>query len=304
MTKQQLVNELHKPARRNFKRRTVILKGINDLWQADLVEMGEYSSENNGFRYLLTVIDAFTKFAWALPIKTKSGPEVTNAMKQILIKQSPKHLQTDNGKEFYNVHFGNLMKKHAVNHYSTFTTLKASIVERFNRTLKGLMWKQFSLNGNYKWTNIVRDLVKKYNSTVHTTIKMRPCDVNSTNEKKLLNTVYSKIKTLPLPKFKVGEKVRISKYKHLFEKGYTPNWTTEIFTIKTFKNTNPVTYILKDYQGNEIRGCFYEHELLKTKHPNVYLVQKVLKKSRNKVYVRWLGFSDAHNSWINKNAIL
>jgi hypothetical protein len=84
MSKKQLVDELHKPARRNFKRRTVILKGINDLWQADLVEMGEYSSDNNGYRYLLTVIDTFSKFAWALPVKTKSGVEITKTMNQIL----------------------------------------------------------------------------------------------------------------------------------------------------------------------------------------------------------------------------
>jgi hypothetical protein len=85
------------------------------------------------------------------------------------------------------------------------------------------MWKQFSLNGNYKWIDNIQDLVNKYNSTIHRTIKMRPRDVNFTSEKTLLNTVYNKIKTFPLPKFKIGEKVRISKHKYLFEKGYTPN---------------------------------------------------------------------------------
>jgi hypothetical protein len=304
MSKKQLVDELHKPARRNFKRRTVILKGINDLWQADLVEMGEYASDNNGYRYLLTVIDTFSKFAWALPVKTKSGVEITKTMNQILIKHSPTHLQTDNGKEFYNNNFQNLMKRYNINHYSTYTSLKASIVERFNRTLKGWMWKQFSLNGNYKWIDNIQDLVNKYNSTIHRTIKMRPRDVNFTNEKTLLNTVYNKIKTFPLPKFKIGEKVRISKHKYLFEKGYTPNWTTEIFVIKNIKNTNPVTYILKDYQNETIQGCFYEYELLKTKQPNIYLIQKILKQKGNKVYVKWLGFSDKHNTWIDKSKIL
>jgi hypothetical protein len=133
---------------------------------------------------------------------------------------------------------------------------------------------------------------------------MRPRDVNFTNEKTLLNTVYNKIKTFPLPKFKIGEKVRISKHKYLFEKGYTPNWTTEIFVIKNIKNTNPVTYILKDYQNETIQGCFYEYELLKTKQPNIYLIQKILKQKGNKVYVKWLGFSDKHNTWIDKSKIL
>lgn len=304
MSKQQLVNEIHTRARRNFKRRTVILKGINDLWQADLVEMGDYSADNKGYRYLLTVIDAFSKFAWAVPVKNKSGPEVTQAIEQVLVKQSPTHLQTDNGKEFYNVHFQRLMKKYNINHYSTYSTLKASIVERFNRTLKGWMWKQFSLNGSYNWIENIQNLVDKYNSTVHRTIKMRPRDVNLKNEKHLLQTVYSKIKIFPRPKFKVNDKVRISKYKHVFEKGYTPNWTTEVFKIKTVKKTNPVTYVLEDYRNNNIQGSFYEQELIKAKHPDVYLVQKVLKQKGSKLYVKWLGFSNEHNSWINKNDLM
>lgn len=275
MSKKQLVDELHKPARRNFKRRVVILEGINDLWQADLVEMGEYSSDNNGYRYLLTVIDAFSKYAWAYPIKTKTGFEVTKAIEQILLKQSPANLQTDNGKEFYNVYFQNMMKKYNINHYSTYSSLKASIVERFNRTLKSKMWKLFSLNGNYKWIDKIQILVNNYNNTIHRTIKMKPKNVSILNEKKLLQTVYSKIKILPKAKFKIGEKVRISKYKHIFEKGYTPNWTTEVFTISQIKNTNPITYILNDYENKNIKGCFYEYELLKTSQPNIYLIQKI-----------------------------
>lgn len=302
--KQQLVNELHSPARRNFKRRTVILKGINDLWQADLVEMGDYSSKNKGYKYLLTIIDAFSKFAWALPIKTKTGSEVTNTIQKILIAQSPTHLQTDQGKEFYNSNFEKLMRKHRINHYSTYSTVKASIIERFNRTLKEQMWKHFSFNGTYNWINNIQELVNKYNNTVHRTIKMKPIDVNLSNEKTLLETVYKKIKTSPQAKFKIGENVRISKYKHLFEKGYTPNWTTEVFKIHKIKNTNPVTYILEDYQNETILGSFYEHELLKVKHSDIYLVQKILKNKGNKVYVKWLGFPEKHNSWINKTEIL
>lgn len=303
----QLVNELHKPARRNFKRRTVITKGIDDLWQADLVEMGDYSADNQGYRYLLTVIDTFSKYAYVKPVKNKSGLEVTEAMKHIMQdhdNKAPTHLQTDFGKEFYNSHFKKLMKNYNIKHYSTYSALKASIVERFNRTLKGWMWKEFSLNGSYKWINNVQELVNKYNNTVHRTIKMKPRDVNLSNEKHLLNTVYSKIKIFPYPKFKVDDKVRISKHKHIFEKGYTPNWTTEIFKIHAIKRTNPVTYIIKDYQNNIIQGSFYEGELLRSKYPDTYLVQKILRRKGNKVYVKWLGFSDKHNSWINKDDLL
>lgn len=306
MSKKQLVEELHKPARRNFKRRPVHLQGINDLWQADLVEMGDYSNVNNGFRYLLTVIDAFSKFAWALPVKTKSGIEVSNAMEKILGKQSPANLQTDHGKEFYNSHFQNLMKKYNINHYSTYSVMKASIVERFNRTLKGMMWKQFSLTGSFKWIDMIESLVDKYNNTVHSTIKMKPRDVKASNEKQILRNAYNsqKHETFLKPKYKIGENVRISKHKHIFEKGYTPNYTTEIFKIKKIKRTNPITYILEDYHGEIIKGGFYEPELLKAKFPDIYLIQNILKQKGNKVYVKWLGFDNTHNSWIDKNDLL
>ena len=105
------------------------------------------------------------------------------------------------------------------------------------------------------------------------------------------------------PRFKKGDSVRISKTKHIFEKGYTPNWTTEIFTIVRVAPTNPVTYHIKDYQGQIVRGGFYEQELLKVKYPDVYLVEKVLKRRKNQVYVKYLGFDNSHNQWLDKNLL-
>lgn len=299
--KREIVEELHKQARKNFKRRRVVVKGIDDLWQADLVEMGNYVVNNSGYRYLLTVIDTFSKKAWAVAVKNKTAQNVTNAMKSIFDKhrRKPVNLQTDDGKEFFNKQFHHLMQSQQINHYSTYSNLKASIVERFNRTLKGMMWKEFSYQGTYKWINKYQELVNKYNNTYHRTIKMSPNDVNSTNEKSLLDTVYNHLKVFKKPKFRVGTHVRISKYKHIFEKGYTPNWTTEIFKVKFVRNTNPNTYILEDYEGHEIKGGFYEFELMKTKYPQTYLVEKVLRRRGNLLFVKWLGFSPEHNSWIN-----
>lgn len=303
--KRDLVNELHKRARKNFIRRRVVMKGIDDLWQADLVEMGDYSRYNKNYRYLLTVIDTFSKFAWAAPLKTKTALEVLKEMKEIFkLGRVPKNLQSDDGKEFFNQHFSKLMDEYKINHYSTYSRMKASIVERFNRTLKGMMWKEFSFNGSYHWLNIYKDLINAYNGKIHRTIKMPPIKVNSRNEKKLLNTVYSHMKIYKLSKFNVGDYVRISKYKNIFEKGYTPNWTTEIFKIKTVKNTYPTTYILEDYQGNPIKGGFYDEELTKTQFPDTYLVEKILKSKGKKAFVKWLGFSSEHNSWINNSEIL
>lgn len=305
MSKETLVNELHRSARRNFIRRRVIMKGIDDLWQADLVEMIPYAKFNNGYRYLLVVIDTFSKFAWVIPCKTKNANDVSSAFQTILnLKRHPKNLHTDNGKEFYNTVFKCITNKYKINHYSTYSVLKASIVERLNRTLKNKMWKLFSLQGSYKWQTILPKIVDEYNNTKHTTIKMAPKNVTKSNEQMLLATVYNNIKIAGPAKLKNGDLVRISKYKGLFEKGYTPNWSTELFKITKVQITNPVTYILEDLQNNPIAGGFYEYELQKTEISDVYLVEKILKRKGNEAYVKWLGIPSDQNSWIKMKDII
>lgn len=306
--KQAVVSELHKPTRKRFRRRRVIIKGLNDLIQADLVEMIPYAKINKGYRYILVVINVFSKFVWALPVKRKTGKDVANAMKKILsqMKPTPKNLQTDNGKEFYNSDFQVLMKSNGINHYSTFSNLKASIVERVNRTLKNMMWKEFSLQGSYKWLSLLPKIVKEYNNKKHSTTGMKPNEVNSRNAETLLNTVYSHLKmTDPRgTKFKLGDFVRISKYREAFAKGYTPNWSNEVFKIRKVNITNPATYLLEDQTGQEISGAFYTEELQKTNYPDVYLVEKILKRKGDKLLVKWLGLDNRHNSWLHKNDLV
>lgn len=305
--KTTLVNELHKPARKNFKRRKMNMKGLNDLWQIDLVEMHKFSKYNKGCNYILTVICVFSKFAWAVPVARKTKEAVTAAMKKILLGSSrkPKNIQSDLGKEFYNSDFSALMKRFKINHYSSYSTMKSFICERFNRTLKNMMWKQFSLQGNYKWLDMLPELVKRYNNTVHSTIKMKPVDVTKSLEKSLLESVYrlqpqKKIKA----KFKVNDRVRISKAKTIFTKGYNQSWSNEIFKIVKVQPTNPTTYLLQDYLGQPVLGGFYEQELQKTAVDEVYLIEKVVKKSGDKLYVKFLGFDDSHNAWVNKKDVL
>lgn len=212
---------------------------------------------------------------------------------------APLNLHVDMGSEFYNVHFKELMKKYKINMYSTFSVLKASIVERSNRTVKSAIFKLFTINGNQNWLSHLQSIVDRYNNTVHRTIGMKPRDVTIKDEKRLLRTVYRETKRAGKAKFKVGQRVRISKFKNIFEKKYTPNWGTEIFTITQRKPTNPATYILRDDQGNLIKGGFYEFEILRVKYPDVFLVEKVLKKEKNREFVKWLGFDNTHNSWID-----
>lgn len=301
-----VVREIHKPARRRYPRRHVIIKGLDNLWQADLVDMKEYSRVNSGFNYILMIIDTYSKFAWALPLKTKTGKNVAHAFEQLLqtgTNRCPANLQTDHGTEFYNTYFKRVMDRYGINHYSTYTHLKASIVERLNRTIKAQMWMRFNLRGSHKWTDILTEIIGKYNRTKHRTIKMRPIDVR---DNELLKTVYFRIKMVDprKQKFNVGDLVRISKYKTSFEKSYLPNWSTEIFTVSKVQRTNPRTYILKDGKGEEIAGCFYSEELQKSSEPNVFLVEKVIRRRGNRVLVKWLGFPPSENSWIAADDLL
>lgn len=310
--KLDVVHELHHSARKNFPRRSFEMRGINDTFQIDLVEMIPYAKENKGFKYLLVVIDTFSKYAWIKKLKNKSGPEVTSAM-QLILNENPAripiNIQSDMGKEFYNSHFQKLMKRYHINHYSTFSHLKASIVERFNRTFLNKLWQQFSLQGSHKWLSLIDVIVYNYNHTKHRTIKMRPIDVNVSNEAAILKNIYGQmkktvIKTNKPQKFNVGDYVRISKYKSVFEKGYTPNWSTEIFKIVKILPTNPTTYTLSDLDGSNIRGCFYEYELLKTRNKDIYLVEKIVKRNGRKLFVKWLGFDETKNSWIDKKDLI
>lgn len=306
--KYEVIKELHQPARKSFRRRKVIIKGLNDLIQADLVEMIPYAKMNKNFRYILIVINVFSKFVWAQPVKRKTGKDVTNAMNTILSQMpiKPKNLQTDNGKEFYNKDFKTLMTRYKINHYSTFSNLKASIVERVNRTLKNMMWKQFSYQGSYKWVPILPDIISKYNKTQHSTIRMKPIEITKKKAPLILSTIYNhpKIVDPRKKKLKKGDHVRISKYREAFSKGYTPNWSNEIFNIKKVNLTNPITYLLEDQNKQEIQGNFYSEELQKTSYPDVFLIEKVLKTKGDKVFVKWLGLDTSHNSWINKNNVL
>lgn len=304
--KKQVVDEIHRPARKNFRRRRVIVKGLNDLLQADLVEMIPYAKTNRGFRYILIVINVFSKFVWAQPVKRKTGKNVADAMRIILsqMKTPPKNVQTDLGKEFYNKDFKELVEKYLINHYSTYSNVKASVVERVNRTLKNIMWKQFSLRGSYRWWDILQKVVAQYNNTNHTTTGMKPKDVNENNEQTLLNTVYSHLKTIDPHKNKLNKDdfVRVSKYREAFSKGYTPNWSNEIFKIRKVQFTNPTTYLLSDQNNEEIAGAFYRQELQKVKYPDIYLVEKILKRKGNKLLVKWLGLDQS--SWIEKNQLV
>ena len=299
--KVRLINELHAPARKNFLRCKVVMKGLNETWQVDLVDLQKYAKINKNNKYILTIIDILSKFAYTVPLKTKTGKEVANAFSSIFEKGViPSRIHSDRGGEFFNTQVDSLFKKHNIKLYLTYNGLEASIVERFNKTLKDKLYRMFSLQGYYKWIDELQNLVSDYNATIDSTIKVAPKDVDEKKAKILVKTVFNynnNIKNnLKSSKFKIGDFVRVSKYKHLFEKSFTPNLGVEIFKVNKVRNTNPYTYYLIDYQNNPILGAFYEYELQKVKYPNVYLIEKIFKKTKNKAFVKYLGFKE--KSWI------
>ena len=297
-----LADKLHKPVRRKFARRRVISYGIDRIWATDLVEMQQFSRWNKGYKYLLMVIDVFSKYGWIEPLKDKRGQTVAAAFKKLFQHRKPNLIWSDKGSEFYNQSLKQLLDKHNIELYSTQNEEKSSVVERWNRTIKTKMWKRFTDQNSTKYLDLLPELVNEYNNTKHSSIKMTPVEASKKeNEGIVYFTLYGDLKPpLSKPKFKVGDKVRISKYKRkVFDKGYTPNWTEEIFIITQVMKTNPHTYKLKDLNNEPITGTFYEQELQKTSQTK-FRIEKVIRKDYKKklALVKWKGYSSSFNSWV------
>ena len=266
--------------------------------------MQEWSNVNKGFRYMLNVIDVFSKFAWSIPLKDKTGKVTLDAFKQI-VKESgriPKYIWVDEGKEFYNKYMNEWLKENDITRYSTHGEHKSVVAERWNRTLKANMWKRFTAENTRNWIDMIDKLVYEYNNTKHRTIKMTPTEASKKeNEETAFENINIPLKIKNIQKFKVGDTVRISRIKGLFEKGYLPNWSEEIYTVCEVKNTVPFTYILKDTSGDIISGSFYNEELQKASQ-EVFRIEKVLSKKKiNGIehgFVKWLGYNKKFNEWI------
>jgi len=295
---------LHKSARVRFRRRKTYSKGPSDLFQIDLVDLVNISSHNDGYRYLLTCIDVFTKRAWAIPIKTKSARDVTEAFEKILTDGlKPNMVQSDKGTEFLNSTFQSMLKRHDIKFYTSENEdIKAAIVERFNGTLKTKMYRYFTAKNTRRYVDALPDLLHSYNHTHHRSIDMAPVEVDDANEDFVRARLYpSKPKSYKW-KYDVGNRVRITMRRQPFKKGYLGQWSDEIFEIDARLPTVPVTYRLKDLAGDVIIGKFYEPEIQKVVKEDEYFdVEKILKTRRRggkiEYLVKWFGYPSKFNSW-------
>ena len=296
-----LAEELHRPIRKHFTKRYVFVRNVDDIFGADLIDMRALSKQNKGYKYILMVEDIFSKYGWAVPLKTKTGIAVRDALKQIFKQHVPKKLWTDAGWEFYNNEVKTLLKKHDITLYSTENEEKCSVIERWNRTIKTKLWKYFTANHTHKYIDVLDALIEKYNNTVNRAIGMTPTEARKpSNHGAVFRHLYFK-KMAKLgekkPKFQIGDKVRLGVKKDLFEKSYIINWSDKIYTIKRVFATRPITYKVEDDKGVEHKGKFYEQDLQKTK-VDEFRIQKVLKKKKNSALVRWVDYDSSYDSWI------
>lgn len=311
-----LHKEYHKgqrnPSYSHFKR---------NQFQMDLVDIQELAPFNDNIRYLLAVIDTFTRFAWVRLLKDKRGETVLNAFKSILQSAGgkPRTIVCDRGAEFMNKAFQNFCEQNDIKFYTPDSSIHAAYIERFNRSLQSLIYKYMTENETHRFidkvnpdgttTNVMHNLMQTYNNRKHRMIGTSPCiaehDPSVHIDMRLrMSKYYEKIK----PKARtlnVGDTVRISKQKGKFSRGYKEQSQLEIFKIYQIKTNSKIPlYFLETYDGSErIKGGFYDFELTKVTNENdVFRIEKVLKtRKKNNVvenFVKWKGFDEKYNSWI------
>ena len=305
----QDVYTLHKPVRHRFPRRRTIVSGLKEQYQCDLIDVQKLKKDNDGYGFILTCIDVFSKMAYARPIKNKTSTSVISALKSIFEEGGqPKKLQTDKGSEFFNKPVQKYLREIGVSHFSTQNeTIKAAIVERWNRTLKERLWRYFTHANNARYLEVLPNVVHSYNTSWHRSIKRRPVDVKIENQEEVWQTLYGTPRKLSQQLvLKPGDRVRITKARGVFKKGYLPSWSEELFTVSRPLRTTPRTYIIKDDHGEELVGSFYPQELQQVGEKEVYRIETVLDERRvgggtREILVKWQGYPPTFNSWIPKS---
>ena len=290
---------MHKPIIRNLKKRTIYSGFRGNIWGADLADMQLTRKFKKGFRFLLCVVDVFTKYPWGVLLKDKKDVSIVNAFQKMLKEsRKPNKIWVDKGSEFCKNYFKTWLKDNDIEMYSIHNEGKSVVAERFIRTLKTKIYKYMTSISKNAYINKLEDIVGEYNNTYHRKIKMKHVEFKNNTYIDFKKEVNDKD-----PKFKVGDHVRISKFKNIFAERYTPNWSEEVFVVSKIKNTVPWTYVINDLNGEKIIGIFYEKELRKTNQKE-FRTDKVIKRKGGKFYVKWKGYDSSFNSWIDKKNLV
>ena len=260
---------LHKPIRWRFPRNKVIATRMDSHWQADLCDMRRLKAHNSHYQYILTVVDVLSKYGWAEPIKRKTPEEVTRAFRRILDEsgRKPSSLMTDRGNEFKGC-FQRFLKERDIHFYfAPNPVIKAPNVERYNRTLKNKIWRYFTEHKTKRYIGVLPDIVRTLNHSISRPIMMRPVDVNKRNQFRVWERLYRGC--LPRMfgagdakyKFKLGDRVRVARWRKIFDKGYTPTFSKEVYTVCDRVPRRWPVYKLQDDSGEQLNGVFYAQQL-------------------------------------------
>lgn len=301
---------LHRPANKKFKTEKVIVGAINDYHQADLMVLKAYARQNDGYVYILGVIDCFSRYAWAVPMKTKSPRDVVAALDKVYKnRDTPSILVTDAGAEFTSNLSRKWFKDHDVHYSIAYGNNKAMFIERWIRSFKAILFRYMTYKNTRRYIDKLDDLTQAYNSRYHRSIGMRPIDVNAGNQKELFIRMYGDPAKWHINDekglFKEGDHVRISRIKSTFERGFDENYSREIYQIDKVLTTTPITYKLKSLKNEHLMGRFYEQELIgvKIKDDNLYPIEKILKhrvhKGKKQSFVRYVGWSKGADEWVD-----
>ncbi|XP_053392046.1 uncharacterized protein LOC128554760 [Mercenaria mercenaria] len=309
---------LHKPVRRRFQRNHVVSSGKDDLWMADLIDTVKFEKWNKGYKYILLVIDTFSKYVWLKPLKQKTGNDMTEAFKDIFTNSGrmPKRLITDKSQEFRAKSVQDLMKKYNVLYSPTQNETKASTSERAVLTLKSRIMRYLAYKDNYTYLPSLSAISKSYNTTYHRTIGTTPASVKDANQEEVRLATYfaqnprkGKISAKLKPfKFKIGDYVRITYLSNAFTRAYDQTYSGEVFRVsKSYHRGTLPVYRLNDLQDEEIKGTFYESEMQKVNYDpdQSFKVDRIIKtkgKGQNKQYlVQWKYYLKKFKSWVKAN---
>lgn len=306
---------IQKQVRRSYKTPQVQVAGLNDQADIDLMSVENISKDNDGVKYLLIVIDIFSRFLMVRPLLNKKAQTVLAAVKDILLERKFTKLRSDFGSEFINKDIKKFMKKQGIYLFNTHSNHKANYAERVIRTLRGMIFRMLRQQRNYRYIDHLQDIVSSYNRSPHRALNgLSPRDITKRNETKVWSLLYLKPKsfhqTPPHFKFKIGSLVRLSYVKHPFRRTYQQQFTTEVFKIKTriFKQGIPL-YKVIDLNNKPILGYVKEQEmsLVNKSEESRWFIEKILKtrgKGRKKQYfVRWEGFPKSFDSWIEADQV-
>ena len=242
------IDEIYsKPPRKSYPTNKIVYNFVDEIWSIDLADFSDYKTSNNkGYRYIFIVIDNFSKYLWAIPLKNKYSQTITNEFSNIITisKRKPLKIESDRGSEFYNSIFQNFLKSKSIHHYSRYTDKGPSIAERVIRTIRNLLKKPVFEKGNADWVSELPSVVKKYNNTIHHSTKMKPIDASRKSNQKLVYNNLKDDREKQKPKYKLGQLVRTADIKKVFSKGDSTNYSYKLYTITEVKHDTIPSYRL------------------------------------------------------------